>query len=209
MLECNPPLNGRVAQRQSSGLLSHWLRVRISSRSQKTPEKKGFFNGRMNQPNLKYTKSMPITLARIGQSGQCECANTLFLDGMDEEIKNGWDRAAVQKPLIRSNEFHAMTQLDDMDLIAVRIQRERRDLNSQLQCWAGMCNSPNQRLYSRWFDGKSRAELPTVFSIAVIQCSSGICFDWNKWRKKSQEFVQPWFQPKQGQDWTNIAGFDT
>jgi hypothetical protein len=40
---------------------------------------------------------MPITLARIGQSGQCECANTLFLDGMDEEIKNGWDEAAVQK----------------------------------------------------------------------------------------------------------------
>jgi hypothetical protein len=54
----------------------------------------------MNEPNLKYTKSMPITLARIGQSGQCGWANTLFLDGMDEEIKNGWDEAAVQKPLV-------------------------------------------------------------------------------------------------------------
>src|SRR6266498_1307082 len=40
-----------------------------------------------------------------------------------------------------------MTQLDDMDFIAVRIQRERRDSNSQLQCLAGLCNSPNQRLF--------------------------------------------------------------
>ena len=40
-----------------------------------------------------------------------------------------------------------MAQLDDMDFIAVRIQRERRDLNSQLQCLAGLCNSPNQRLF--------------------------------------------------------------
>jgi hypothetical protein len=29
-------------------------------------------------------------------------------------------------------------------------------------------------------DKKSRAELPAVFSIVVIQCSSGICFHWNK-----------------------------
>jgi transposase-like protein len=64
-----------------------------------------------------------------------------------------------------------MTQLDDMDFIAVRIQHERRDPNSQLQCFAGSCNSPNQRLYSRWFDKKSRAELPVVLSIAVIQSS--------------------------------------
>jgi hypothetical protein len=76
-----------------------------------------------------------------------------------------------------------MTQLDDIDFIAVRIQRERRDPNAQLQCFAGLCDSPNQRLFdpkSRWFDKKSRAELPAVFSIAVIQCSSGICFCWNK-----------------------------
>jgi hypothetical protein len=71
-----------------------------------------------------------------------------------------------------------MTQLDDMDLIAVRIQHERRDLYSQFQCWAGLCNRPNQRLKSRWFD--ERAELAAVFTIAVIQCSSGICFYWNK-----------------------------
>jgi len=76
-------------------LLSRRLRVRIPPRSQKPPEKQGFFHGNRNEPNLKYTKSMPITLARIGQSGQCECANTLFLDGMDEEIKNGWDEAAA------------------------------------------------------------------------------------------------------------------
>ena len=48
-----------------------------------------------------------------------------------------------------------MTQLDDMDFIAVSIQRERRDLYYQLQGWAGSCNSPNQRLFSRWFDTKS------------------------------------------------------
>ena len=40
-----------------------------------------------------------------------------------------------------------MTQLEDMDFIAVRIQHERRDPNSQLQCLAGLCNSPNQRLF--------------------------------------------------------------
>jgi hypothetical protein len=40
-----------------------------------------------------------------------------------------------------------MTQLDDMDFIAVSIQRERRDQNSQLQCLAGLCNSPNQQLF--------------------------------------------------------------
>ena len=51
-------------------LLSRWLRVRISSRSQKTPEKQGFFHGKMNEPNLRYTKSMPITIARFVQAGQ-------------------------------------------------------------------------------------------------------------------------------------------
>jgi transposase-like protein len=64
-----------------------------------------------------------------------------------------------------------MAQLDDIDCIAVRIQHERRDPNAQLQCLAGLCNSPNQRLKSRWFDKRSRAELPVVFSIAVIQSS--------------------------------------
>ena len=102
-----------------------------------------------------------------------------------------------------------MTELDDLDLMAVRIQCERRDPNSPLQCLAGSCNSPKQRLFSRWFDKKIGAEAPAGFSIAVIQCSSGICFYWNKRRKKSQEFVQPWFQPNQGQEWTNIASFDT
>lgn len=38
---------------------------------------------------------MPITIAHIEQIGQGECANTLFLDGMDEEIKNRWDEAAA------------------------------------------------------------------------------------------------------------------
>jgi hypothetical protein len=84
----------------------------------------------MNEPNLMYTKSMPITIARIGQSGQCECANTLFLDGMDEEIKNGWDEAAVQKPLVISKEFHAIAQLDDMDFYCVKntVRAERPEL---------------------------------------------------------------------------------
>jgi hypothetical protein len=31
-----------------SFLLSHWLRVRIPPRSQKNPEKQGFFHGKMN-----------------------------------------------------------------------------------------------------------------------------------------------------------------
>ena len=78
-----------------SFLLSRWLRVRIPPRSQKTPEKQGFFHGKMNLPNLWYAKSMPITIARFGQNGQCEWAHTLFLDGMDEEIKNGEDEAAA------------------------------------------------------------------------------------------------------------------
>ena len=39
MLECRPLKTGRVAQWQSSGLLSHWLRVRISPRSLR----QGFF----------------------------------------------------------------------------------------------------------------------------------------------------------------------
>jgi hypothetical protein len=34
-----------------------------------------------------------------------------------------------------------------MDFIAVRIQHERRDPNSQLQCLAGLCNISNQRLF--------------------------------------------------------------
>src|ERR1051325_1745614 len=46
--------DGRVAQRQSSGLLSRWLRVRISPRSQKTPEKQGCVHGQRNEPNLRY-----------------------------------------------------------------------------------------------------------------------------------------------------------
>ena len=33
-----------------------------------------------------------------------------------------------------------------------------------------------QQPKSRWFDKKSRAELPAVSSIGGIQCSSGICF---------------------------------
>ena len=76
-----------------------------------------------------------------------------------------------------------MTQLDDMDFIAVRIQHEQRDPNYQLQCLAGLCNSPNQQLFdskSRWFDKKSRAELPAVFSMAIIQRSSGTCLYWSK-----------------------------
>ena len=40
-----------------------------------------------------------------------------------------------------------MTQLDDMDFIAVRIQHERRDPNSPLQRLAGSYNSPNQWLF--------------------------------------------------------------
>src|SRR6266498_2495658 len=71
MLECSPLYAGRVAQRQSSGLLSRWLRVRISPRSQKTPEKQGFFHGKMNEPNLKYALGMPITIARFVQTEQC------------------------------------------------------------------------------------------------------------------------------------------
>jgi hypothetical protein len=45
---------------------------------------------------------------------------------------------------------------------------------------AELRDSPNQRQKSRWFGEKSRAELPAVFSIALTQCSSGICFYWNK-----------------------------
>ena len=117
-------------------LLSRRLRVRIPPRSQKTPEKQGFFHGKMNEPNLKYAKGMPIRLARFGQTGQYGWAKYALLDGMDEEIKDWSDEAAVQKPLVIWKSF-----------IAVRIQGERRDPNSQLPCLAGLCNGPNQRLY--------------------------------------------------------------
>jgi hypothetical protein len=65
------------------------LRVRIPPRSQKTPEKQGFFHGKRNEPNLRYTKSMPITIAHIGQAGHLGGKIALFLERMDEEIKNG------------------------------------------------------------------------------------------------------------------------
>lgn len=81
-----------------------------------------------------------------------------------------------------------MAQLDDIDFIAVRIQHVRRDPNSQLQCFAEWCNSPTSGFLA--VDSIRRVEWPAVFSMAVIPCSSGICFYWNKWRKKSQEFVQ-------------------
>jgi hypothetical protein len=57
-----------------SFLLSRRLRVRIPPRSQKTPEKQGFFDGKLNEPNLRYTKSMPITITHFGQIGQCAWA---------------------------------------------------------------------------------------------------------------------------------------
>jgi hypothetical protein len=64
------------------------LRVRISPRSQKTPEKQGLFHGKMNELNLRYAKGMPITIAHIGQTGHLGGKITLFLESMDEEIKN-------------------------------------------------------------------------------------------------------------------------
>ena len=85
MLECSPLNDGRVAQRQSSGLLSHWFRVRISARSQPPPEKQGFFHGKMNEPNLRYANH-DSTLRPDWTIVDGE--NTLFWDGMDEEIKN-------------------------------------------------------------------------------------------------------------------------
>jgi hypothetical protein len=36
----------------------------------KTPEKQGFFHGKRNEPNLRYTKGMPITRARFVQTEQ-------------------------------------------------------------------------------------------------------------------------------------------
>jgi hypothetical protein len=38
---------------------------------------------------------MPITTAHIGQTGHLGGKIALFLDGMDEEIKNGRDEAAA------------------------------------------------------------------------------------------------------------------
>jgi hypothetical protein len=38
MIKCRPQTNGRVAQWQSSGLLSHWLQVRVLPRSQNRPK---------------------------------------------------------------------------------------------------------------------------------------------------------------------------
>jgi hypothetical protein len=42
----------------------------------------------MNEPNLRYTKGMPITIAHFVQAEQVDGQNTLFLAGMHEEIKN-------------------------------------------------------------------------------------------------------------------------
>ena len=75
-----------------------------------------------------------------------------------------------------------------------------RDPNSQLQCFAGWCNSPTSGFLAA--DSIRRAERSYQQHFPVIQCSSGICFYGIKWRKKSQEFVQPWFQPNRGQEWT-------
>ena len=43
----------------------------------------------MNEPNLRYAKSMPIRIAHIGQTGHLGGKIVLFLESMDEEIKNG------------------------------------------------------------------------------------------------------------------------
>jgi hypothetical protein len=43
----------------------------------------------MNEPNLRYAKGMPITIANIGQTGHLGGKIALFLESMDEEIKNG------------------------------------------------------------------------------------------------------------------------
>jgi hypothetical protein len=43
----------------------------------------------MNYPNLRYAKGMPITIAHIGQTGHLGGKIALFLESMDEEIKNG------------------------------------------------------------------------------------------------------------------------
>ena len=99
-----------------------------------------------------------------------------------------------------------MTQRDDIDFIAVRIQHERRDPNSQLQCFAGLCKSPNQRLFGRWFDTKSGV------TSRIFNCRYSVFF-WHlllleQMAKEAPGIRQPWFQPKQGQDWTNIAGFE-
>ena len=43
-----------------------------------------------------------------------------------------------------------------------------KDPNSQLQCLIALCNSPDQRLKSRWFNKQSRAELPNFQLLLFI-----------------------------------------
>ena len=105
---------------------------------------------------------MPITIRRFVQTEQCGWTKDAHFEWNGRRNKEliGWSSSLKAVGYIKK--FHAMTQLDDMDFIAVRIQHERRDPNSQLQCLAGLCNSPTPQLFSRWFDKKSSAErIPT------------------------------------------------
>jgi hypothetical protein len=50
--------------------------------------KAGVFSWKDELTKSQYTKSMPITIVRFGQTGQCGRAKYALLDRMDEEIKN-------------------------------------------------------------------------------------------------------------------------
>jgi hypothetical protein len=69
-----------------------------------------------------------------------------------------------------------MTQFDDLDLIAVRIQHERRDLYSQFQCWAGLNNSPTNGFKA--IDSIKRAELnyQQYFQLSVFSVLLALLF---------------------------------
>jgi len=131
------------------------IRASISLRHVQAPKKVLQSNRQKFQSRYLFDKGyapfiifigMPITIACFVQTEQCRRAKYAL---------SGWN-GRKNKELIRwssslkafgyKKEFHAMAQFDDIDFIAVRIQHERRDPISQLQCLAGSCNSPNQRL---------------------------------------------------------------
>jgi len=87
------------------------LRVRIPPRSQKTPEKQGFFDGKRNEPNLKYALGIPITIARLVQTEQCGWAKYALFgwNGRRNKELIGWSSSPKAVGSIKRAEQSGVT----------------------------------------------------------------------------------------------------
>jgi hypothetical protein len=126
---------------------------------------------------------MPITIARFVQTKQWGWANYALFGWNGRRKKELIGCSSYPKAVGSIIRASYNAQLGEMGFIAVRIQRERRDRALNSNAWQDCARAPTNSVLSpkrRWFDKKSKAKLPAVFSIAVIPCSSGVCFYWNK-----------------------------